>query len=269
MAKRVLVVVIILPIGLALIALGGPIFTLVVAAILALAAWEYCRLFSKGGFSPAQPLVIAGVILLTILRGGLFAWPAWLLDAGLVLLTLAAMTVHIISYERGRDQAAADFTITLGGILYLGWVGSYLASLRHLPDGEWWFLLVLPAVWIADSAAYQVGSLWGKHKISRRVSPRKSWEGYLAGIAAGAAAGGLLGAAWQTMTPAVTPGIGVLIGFILAAVTILGDLGESMIKRMVNQKDSSNMIPGHGGFFDRIDSWIWAGAIGYYLIVLF
>lgn len=269
MIKRLLVVLVLLPIGIALIALGGPIFTVVVAAILALAAWEYARLFFRGGYAPNRELLIGGVFLLAALRGGLVDVPPWVLDAALVLLTLAVMTVHILAYERGRDQAPLDFAITLGGIIYLGWVGSYLAALRHLTDGKWWFLVVLPAVWIADSAAYQVGSVWGKHKLSRRVSPRKSWEGYFAGIAAGTAAGALLAAAWNTVSPAVTPAAGALVGLVLSAVTILGDLGESMIKRMVSQKDSSNLIPGHGGVFDRIDSWIWAAAIGYYLVLLF
>ncbi len=268
MAKRILVVLVLLPIGIALIALGGPVFTLVVAVVLALAGWEYIRLFVQGGFSPSREIVIGGVILIAVLRGGLFPAPAWALDAALVLLTLAAMTWHIVQYERGRDQAAVDFAITTGGFLYLGWVGSYLASLRHIPDGQWWFLLVLPSVWIADSAAYQIGSMWGRHKISKRVSPRKSWEGYFAGIIAGGAAGALLGAAWHLRSEAVTPAAGMVIGLILAAVTILGDLGESMIKRMVNQKDSSSLLPGHGGVFDRIDSWIWAAAIGYYLVLL-
>jgi phosphatidate cytidylyltransferase len=269
MAKRLLVVLVLLPIGIALIALGGPVFTLAVAAILSVAASEYARLFSRAGYAPSYILVIGGSALLALLRGGLLTTPPWVLDAVLVALTLVAMAVHVLAYERGRDQAPVDFAITLAGILYLGWVGSYLAALRHLPDGQWWFLLVLPAVWIADSAAFQFGTMWGKHKISRRVSPRKSWEGYIAGIIAGTIAGALLGALWHNVSPTITPAAGALIGFILSAVTILGDLGESMIKRMANQKDSSTLLPGHGGVFDRIDSWIWAAAIGYYLIMLF
>ena len=57
------------------------------------------------------------------------------------------MTYHLIAYERGRDQAALDFGVTVGGLVYLGWIGSYLLDLRNLPDGGWWFMLVLPCVW--------------------------------------------------------------------------------------------------------------------------
>lgn len=266
MAKRALVVAIILPIGLAFIALGGWPFTLLVVAVLGVAAWEYCSLFSMGDFQPGRWLVVAGVALLTLLRAPFFLLPSWALDAALVVLAMAMMAWHIYKYEKGRDRAAADFAVGLAGIVYIGWLGSYLAALRQIPDGKWWFLLVLPSVWLADTAAYEVGSLWGRHKISRRVSPRKSWEGYFAGIAGGTLSGAGLGALWHLGSPAVTPAAGAVIGLVLSTVTILGDLGESMIKRMVNQKDSSRLLPGHGGFFDRIDSWIWAAAIGYYLV---
>ena len=70
----------------------------------------------------------------------------------LSLVILAAMAYHLVAFESGRDQAATDFGVTLGGALYLGWIGAYLISVRNLPEGLWWLLLVLPAVWFADSA---------------------------------------------------------------------------------------------------------------------
>jgi phosphatidate cytidylyltransferase len=140
--------------------------------------------------------------------------------------------------------------------------------LRYLPDGKWWFLLVLPAVWIADSGAYWIGSRWGRRKLSPRLSPGKTWEGYAGGVVAGALGGAGLAAVWGMVAPSITLWAGAGIGFILAVLTPLGDLGESMIKRQAGAKDSSNIIPGHGGVMDRIDSWIWAGVIGYYLVAL-
>ena len=68
-----------------------------------------------------------------------------------VLSVLLAMTVHILAYERGRDQAAVDFAITVAGIVYLGWLGSYLLDLRQLPQGGWWLMIVLPIVWGGDT----------------------------------------------------------------------------------------------------------------------
>ena len=111
----------------------------------------------------------------------------------------------------------------------------------------------------------------GKHKLSPRLSPKKTWEGYIGGVVTGTLGAGLLAYLWQPcartgMTPSPLQS-GLLLGFIISLTTTLGDLGESMIKRQVGVKDSGNLIPGHGGVFDRIDSWLWAGVIGYYVII--
>jgi phosphatidate cytidylyltransferase len=264
--KRVLVTLILLPIGLALIVIGGWAFAGLVAVILALAAWEFARLFHAGDFVPATVLVVAGALTLAIGRAidGFTSAP-WLVS----LLILLAMTVHLVDYERGRDQAASDFAITLAGIFYIGWLGAYLISVRDLPDGMWWLLIILPIVWLADSAAYLVGSRIGRHKMTKRLSPKKSWEGYFGGVAAGVLGGAALAALIQALAlpgGSITWPRGALLGLALSVLTTLGDLGESMIKRQVGMKDSGNLLPGHGGVFDRIDSWLWAGVIGFYMI---
>jgi phosphatidate cytidylyltransferase len=262
--QRTLVVLVLLPIGLVLIRLGGWAFTALIAIILGLAAWEYARIFKTGSFHPADILMICGAVMLALGR----AWNGfesanWLLS----LLILASMTYHMIAYERGRDQAASDFAITLSAIFYIGWLGAYLISLRDLPNGMWWVLIVLPAVWLADSGAYFIGRAIGKHQFSPRLSPKKTWEGYLGGILVGTLGTALLVLLWNQIEPGLmTPLQGGLIGLILSVITPLGDLGESMVKRQFGIKDSSNLIPGHGGVFDRIDSWIWAGVIGFYII---
>ncbi|MFN2153501.1 MAG: phosphatidate cytidylyltransferase [Anaerolineales bacterium] len=263
--QRALVVIALLPIGLVLIYLGGWAFSTLVMLILGLAAWEYGRLFKSGGFQPADVLLIGGTVLLAFGRAwNGFASADWILG----LLVLASMTYHLLAYERGRDQAASDFAITLSGILYLGWLGAYLISLRQLPNGMWWILLVLPSVWLADSGAYFVGRAIGKHKFSPRLSPKKTWEGFFGGIVFGVLGGALLAYILNLFEPGViTPLQGLITGLLLALITPLGDLGESMVKRQFGIKDSSNLIPGHGGVFDRIDSWLWAGVIGYYLIL--
>jgi phosphatidate cytidylyltransferase len=204
LVKRTVVALVLLPIGLAAIFLGGWVYAAVIALIAGLAAWEYARLFKQGGFQPGEVLVVGGAVLLAAGR----AWngfdsASWLLSA----LILAAMAYHLLAYERGRDQAGSDFAISLSGILYLGWIGAYLISLRQLPEGEWWLLVILPAVWLADMGAYFAGSRFGKHKLSPRLSPKKTWEGYLAGIPLPLlqCAAGSPFQTWTGPGPAITP----------------------------------------------------------------
>jgi phosphatidate cytidylyltransferase len=264
---RVLVAVILLPIGLGVIYLGGWIFTAFIALILGLAAWEFADLFRKSGFQPATVIMVAGAVLLAggrFLDG--FESASWIFT----LLILTSMAYHLVAYERGRDQSGTDFTITLSGTLYLGWLGAYLISLRALPAGAWLIWLVLLAVFLADSAAYFIGRRFGRHKLSPRLSPKKTWEGYLAGVIAGTLGAALVAYLWGLWAGpdfTVTPWQGALLGLVISVITTLGDLGESMIKRQSGVKDSSNLLPGHGGVFDRIDSWLWAAPIGYYFIL--
>ncbi len=267
--QRVLVALVLLPIGLGLIYLGGYYFAGFIALVLGLASWEYARLFRMGGFQPAMALTVLGTVALALGRGiNGFASDHWILGAFL----LTCLVYHLVCFERGRDQAATDFAITLSGALYIGWLGAYLISLRNVPSGMWWFLVALPSVWAADSGAYFYGRRFGKHKLSPRLSPKKTWEGYFAGIVSGVLVGALLAYICGLQVPpdaGITPLRGALLGLVLSVFPTLGDLGESMVKRQVGVKDSGTLLPGHGGVFDRIDSWIWGGALSYYLITLF
>jgi phosphatidate cytidylyltransferase len=191
-----------------------------------------------------------------------------------VLFVLLAMAVHVIAHERGRDQAPVDFAVTVTGMVYLGWIGSYLIDLRQLPQGGWWLMLVLPIIWGGDTGAYSIGAVYGNHKMTPRLSPRKSWEGYFAGLFTSMVVGAFLAYAFSSLGPQplgglITPLEGGFLGLVIGGLAPLGDLGESMFKRQGGLKDSSNIFPGHGGFFDRIDSWIWGAALGYFLIQYF
>ena len=268
--QRVIVAIILLPIGLAAIFAGGLWFFGLIALILGLAAWEYAGLFRTGGYQPSGFLVVSGVLAILISRYlASFDYDPWLLP----LLLLISISYHLVTYERGRDQAATDFASTLGGIFYLGLLGSYFISLRALPEGEWWLLVALPAVWLADSGAYFIGTKFGRHRLSPRLSPKKSWEGYLGGIVVGVLGTPLLLLLYQQLglapDSAITTGNAVVVGAAMALFPTLGDLGVSMIKRQVGVKDSGNLLPGHGGALDRIDSWLWAAVISYYLILVF
>jgi phosphatidate cytidylyltransferase len=265
--QRLIVAILLLPVGIWVIHSGGWFFTLFIAALIGLAGWEYAQLFRACGYQPANWLVVVGAIALVITRlvDGFASAP------GLIgLLILGGMAYHLFAYERGRDQAATDFSITLSGAIYLGWLGAYLVSIRALPDGEWWLLTVLCGVWFADSGAFFIGRRFGRRKLSPRLSPKKTWEGYFGGVVVGALCGALFGALWglgATRGAAINLVSGAILGLLMGVLTPLGDLGESMIKRQAGFKDSGTLFPGHGGAFDRIDSWIWAAIIGYYAII--
>jgi phosphatidate cytidylyltransferase len=233
-------------------------------------AWEYVRMYRAVQYEPHEMLTVGGVLVIVTAR---FFFAEYSIFA-LVLFVLLAMTVHVIAYERGRDKAALDFSVTVTGIVYIGWLGSYLLDLRNLPNGVWWLMFILPLVWAADTGAYSIGAVFGKHKMSPRLSPKKSWEGYAAGIFTAIYVGALFAYAFSALGPQPLHGLitsvqGAVIGFFIGAITPLGDLGESMFKRQGGLKDSSNIFPGHGGFLDRIDSWIWGAAIGFFIIQFF
>ena len=264
--KRVLTALALAAIGLPAMIIGGLFYFGIITILLGIAAWEYGKIYHTAGYNASTLLLVGGVVLLVIVR----VYFPGMAPATLALLILAAMTWHLIDYENGRNKAASDFTITVAGIVYLGWIGAYLIDIRNLPDGLWWLALVFPAVWFADTAAYFIGSRFGKHQLTPRLSPKKTWEGYWGGVIFGTIGTAGLAVLWHSLGGlAVTWWQGAALGAALSILTTLGDLGESMFKREAGVKDSSNIIPGHGGVLDRIDSWLWAGVLGYLLIVWF
>ena len=265
--ERVATAILLLPVVLWVIADGRWLYLAGVGFALGVAAIEFGRLFRTGGLRPAAPVMLGGVVALVV---GRYLYGFLHTDILLALCCLASMTWHLVDYERGAEHSGTDFAVTLGGILYVGWVGSYLISLRSLPDGLWWLLTALPSVWLADSAAYSVGRRFGRRRLSPRLSPKKTWEGYLAGVVGGAAGGAALAWVWQFASgpgSTLSPIRGLVVGVNVAVLAVLGDLGISMIKREMKVKDTGSFIPGHGGALDRIDSWIWAGVLGYYVVV--
>jgi phosphatidate cytidylyltransferase len=246
-----------------------------------MASWEYVLMFRAIKMEPSAVVTVGGTILLIAMRSqsvthfffpsAAFSplWAEWTLTC----LVLIAMAVHLFAFERGREQAALDLVITVGGFVYLGWVGAYLVDLRELPNGGWWLMFILPTVWMADAGAYALGAKYGKHKLAPRLSPKKSWEGYFAGVFTGTLYGAFFAWAYNVHTfvgpLTITIGQGALLGLVLSVITTLGDLGESLFKRQGGIKDSGTLFPGHGGAFDRIDSWIWAAVIGVFWIRFF
>lgn len=264
LASRIIVAIILIPLLVLAAVLGGLYFLGVVCLMLGIAAWEFSRLFARGGYSPATWLLVPGVIFLAIAR---YYWEFEYNDVIFAGLTLAALTYHTFQYKEGEKTSAVDFTITMGGLMYIGWLGSYLVSLRFIEDGFWWAMLAIPTISIGDAGAYFFGLTFGRHKLAPKLSPNKTVEGYIGGIISAILGGLLLAYLWGMRVPAIQLEHGLVLGVVLGILAPIGDLAESMLKRQFDVKDTGKIFAAHGGMLDRLDTWIWGGAISFYLIM--
>jgi phosphatidate cytidylyltransferase len=180
---------------------------------------------------------------------------------GLLSLTVSFACALLIWYVFYTPARITDVAITLFGACYTGLMLSSLVMIREILDGFWGGVLVfgvLLSVWANDTFAYLVGSRFGRHPMAPRISPKKSWEGFIAGI--------VMSVATWCLFPFI-PGLELSYGWAVVGglacgwIGILGDLVESRIKRNTGFKDSSNLLPGHGGFLDRCDSLIVVAAV--------
>lgn len=244
---------------------GGWLYALVMTGALVLATREYLRIFQVRAHRPA-PALLVGVPVLALCLAYLPGQAGPVLGAFIT----AALVWHLADYERGAPNSATDLALTLTGLIYLGWMGGHFMLLRDLPNGLWWTSLVLPAVWAADSGGYIAGRAWGKHLLAPRLSPKKTWEGFAGGVVFGMVIGALIGTLGaQVAQPphGLSVWVGLALGALAGLVAPIGDLGISMFKRETGIKDTGQVLAGHGGVLDRIDSWFIAAPVCYYLIV--
>ena len=269
MRDRLPISILLVPVAMWIIGAGREFYLFGILFIFWLASNEYVRMFRTGHSRPAGPLVVGGTLLLVASRELTWLNPSGFLFAAVII---GALGWHLSDYELGAITSGSDFAITIGGIFYLGWLGGYLIDLRNLrPDGLWWLVTVLPGMWLADTGAYIFGRLWGRHKMAPRLSPKKTWEGYAGSVICGALGAGLLATFWSIGAgpdSLVNWQTGALVGAVVGALGPLGDLGVSMLKRQIGVKDASDLLYGHGGALDRMDSWLVAAPVGYYLVVL-
>lgn len=268
MKDRIGVVLVLLPIGIVGIVLGDIWFMLIVGTLLSIAVFEFSRLFAKQGVRSALAWSFLGTIAIIAFRQFFdFQYDQFLLP----VLILGAMALHLSFFEKGVNNSATSLGITLTSIFYIAYLGSFMIALRNLENGMWWFLLSLPSGWFADSGAYEIGRRWGKHKMAPLLSPKKSWEGYFGGVASSILGICLLVFIFQKLgMPAdlITYPQAAILGALMGFLPTLGDLGASMVKRQAHEKDSGTLLKGHGGVFDRIDSWLWMGFIGYVFVIV-
>jgi phosphatidate cytidylyltransferase len=266
LAKRAASAAIIIIFGFLLVLAGGWTYTIGVALILALAAWEYASMFIKGGYYPAFYLIIAGTFFTALT--GRFENPEFMLMA-FSLFTLALIAWHIFTFIRHPQTAGIDLAISFSAVLFIAFLGVYIVRLRFLPDGFFWLLMAIAPAGISDIGAFLVGSAIGRHKMAPALSPGKTFEGYLGGVLTAVASGYAVGAVAHNSAAHISSMTGLLIGLVVGIFCPLGDLGKSLLKRQFNLKSTSELIPGHGGVLDRIDTWLWAGVISFYMIRAF
>ena len=189
---------------------------------------------------------------------------------GLTMATVAvifvALTVHLFVYAK-QEKVIPSLGATIFAQLYIPFLISHVLLLFRLPSGRQWIFLLFFVVFSCDTGAYYVGNLWGRHKLWPAVSPGKTIEGAIGGLLSSVVMSWLVGTLLSL--DVATVGFLLALGFILALVCQLGDLLESMLKRVSQVKDAGGLLPGHGGLLDRLDSLIFAFPVVYYGVVFF
>lgn len=259
LARRLATAALALPLLLLLVLRGpaGPTLALV-AACLALAMLELFRMLEARGLRPLRlsGLAVGAALFLEVAIPGGLGVPLWPLAA---LLLLGGVL------RRGLDQdGVLAAAATLLGAFYLGALGGSIAGLRLMKpeaDGAWRLTLLLATVMASDTVAFFVGHAVGRRRLAPRISPGKTLEGAVGGLAGGVA-GSL--AVRALGLPGIPLAHAVALGAAVAAMGVLGDLEESLLKRWAGVKDSGTLLPGHGGMLDRLDSLLFAAPVLYY-----
>ena len=244
-----------IPLLLAVIYVGGPLYVAVVAVALAAGVFEFVRAL-KVGDNGLTLVAIAGTAALA----GAAAWSSAAVAGALSLSVAASLVVLVLSGEVPVRLPA--WGLALAGLLYVGLLGQHFVALRELAEGRDWVLLALFTTFATDTGAYAVGRFIGRHKLAPTISPGKTVEGAVGGLVAGAVAAWALARVLGLDQPVVAM---LVLGAVAAVAGQLGDLAESLIKRSAGVKDMGTLLPGHGGVLDRLDSLLFVVPLVYYV----
>ncbi len=243
---------------------GGPVFTVLVAAVAAIGAVEVCEMARSRGLSPSRYVAVilaAALVLSHYVLAERWSTPEYLpLVAISIGLTLAAL---ILMFFPGGGLRVRGVGVTLGAIVYPGALLAHAPLLRGTEQGLEWVVFLLAVTFSTDTAAYFVGKAIGKRPLAPSISPNKTWEGAIAGLF-GALAAAVV-AAWALELDTAVPAI-VILGALMGVAGQAGDLFESKLKRLADVKESGWLLPGHGGVLDRLDSIVFNLALVYYFV---
>jgi phosphatidate cytidylyltransferase len=259
--QRVYVAIVFIPLFYFLVRYLPPwIFFLLVTGGILLGLHEFYGMYFRGEKRHEIPIGISagGLAALTLSVGGVESW--------LTLMTGLVMALLLVEFCLARDmtRGMADGAVLVTGVLYVAGLLGHLILLRRLEGGEYLVFFVFLVTWAGDTGAYYSGKMLGRRKLAPVTSPNKTVEGAIGGLGLSVAAS-FLGKSWFLPSISVADALGLGIG--LGILGQLGDLTESMFKRGAGVKDSSRLIPAHGGLLDRVDSLIFtAPALFHYLI---
>ncbi len=262
--KRIATAACLLPLVVVVVWFNEPVPWLTIFAAIwgVMAALEFYKAVTASG-QKVPPLTVFGLLwTLLFIISPLFDYPYLS-----IILLASALVLPAIWFllRRYREGAFTGWAWTIVGILYIGWLLSHLVALRELDSGRDWVFFALFVTFASDSAAYFVGSAIGKHHLAPGISSRKTWEGASGGVLGAIGAGLLL---VMILDLPVTYMQAIPLSIAVSIFGQLGDLLESLFKRRVGIKDSGKAMPGHGGFLDRMDSVVFAGAFVYYYVVI-
>jgi phosphatidate cytidylyltransferase len=261
LVSRVIVAVVGLPVVLGLV-VAGDWWLLALAVVVAIVALHEFTAMTR----PLRPLVLACYLgAAAMLVGATAGGMPWLVGGFLATL-LAAFVLHGIGTTRQPPTVAVGSTVL--GTAWIGFGLAHVLLLRDLPEhGLLVVLTVLLAVFAADTIAYAVGRLLGRHRMAPVISPGKTWEGFVAGTAAAVAVAFF--ALYEDRDTFLSIWESLALGGAVALAAALGDLFESAVKRDLRVKDSGRLLGGHGGMLDRVDAHLFAGVAAFYLVLAF
>lgn len=237
--------------------LGGIYLKSFVFALSMLGLWEFYNALKE---KKLKPISSAGYILLIIY---------YLLNNNFELMMyiiVAATFILLIIPVMNLEYTFIDVSLTLLGFIYCGILFSFVYLVNVKPLGEFFIWIIFIGSWLSDTAAFYSGKFFGKHKLSPRVSPKKTIEGSIGGLLGATIFSGIFGIIVQRYVNIMPVYNYFLMGALCGLFGQLGDLVASSIKRHVQIKDYSNLIPGHGGILDRFDSIIFSATVVFYYL---
>jgi len=266
--KRTITTIIALPLVAVIIWLGSPWFTILGVVWGIGGANEFYSIIKRS--RGIKPLTYFGLlwVILAIISPHFGAIPHLngISPVALLLTTAIIFPLVMLLWRSDKENAFANWAWTIAGILYVGWLLSYFIALRNVEDGRGWVYLAMLSTFASDIGAYLIGRLLGKHKMAPYISPNKTWEGAVAGVAGSILICTMI--AFLFHLP-INYWQAILLGALISIVGQLGDLVKSLFKRNMTVKDSGNVLPGHGGFLDRMDSIAFTGVAVYYFVAFF